>query len=230
MLGNASFQIRKKLQKLFTDNLTSCIIKILFKSPVRVKTFFIFKDKLPKILVSRLVYKYKCGGCNTTYSGNIKRHFNVRICEHLGISHLTGKKLKIDNNKLTAIQEYRLSYNYSPSFEGFSILTRESNDFKLKIMESLLIASNKVVLNKVHFSLPLELFWYASVVIIWFLITSYDVHLSHCAYTIVVFSVFNITLRVFEFYQKTECMSIKYYFKRDHENSDFWKVAGNLLF
>ena len=35
-----------------------------------------------------------------------KHHFKVQICEHLGISHLTGKKVKIDNNKLTAIQEH----------------------------------------------------------------------------------------------------------------------------
>ena len=50
------------------------------------------------------------------------------ICEHLGISHLTGKEVKTDNNKLTAIQEQLFCCNYSPSFEDFSILTRESND------------------------------------------------------------------------------------------------------
>ena len=43
-------------------------------------------------------------------------------------------------------------------FEDFSILTRESNDFKLKIMERLLIAHDKPVLNKVDSSLSLELF------------------------------------------------------------------------
>ena len=84
-------------------------------SPVRVKSFFTFKDNLPKMLLSGLAYKYKCGGCNATYNGKTKRHFKVRICEHLGISHLTGKKVKIDNNKLTAIQEYLLCCNYSPS-------------------------------------------------------------------------------------------------------------------
>ena len=36
--------------------------------------------------------------------------------------------------------------NYSPSFEKFSVLTRESNDFKLKIMESPLIARDKPIL------------------------------------------------------------------------------------
>ena len=87
-----------------------------------------------------------------------KRHFKVRVCEHLGISPLTGKEVMIDNNKLTAIQEHLLCCNYSPSYEDFSILTRESNDFKLKIMKSLLIACDKPCLNKADFSLPLDLF------------------------------------------------------------------------
>ena len=57
-----------------------------------------------------------------------------------------------------AIQEHLLCCNYSPSFEDFSILTRESNDFKLKIMESLLTAPDKPVLKKADSSLFLELF------------------------------------------------------------------------
>ena len=68
--------------------------------------------------------------------------------EHLGISHLTKKKVKIDSNKLRVIQEHLLRCNYSLPFEYFPILTRESNDFKLKIMESLLIARDKPILNK----------------------------------------------------------------------------------
>ena len=90
------------------------------------------------MLLWGLVYEYKCSDYNATYYGKTKRHFKVRICEDLGISHLTDKKIKIDNNKLTAIQKHLLCCNYSPSFEDFSILTRESHDFKLKIMESLL--------------------------------------------------------------------------------------------
>ena len=84
-LGSTSFQIRKKLQILFSDKLTSCNLKIVFMSPVRVKSFFIFEDKLPKMLLSGLVYQYKCGGCNATNYGKTKHDFKVRICEHLGI-------------------------------------------------------------------------------------------------------------------------------------------------
>ena len=65
-LGSTWFQIRKKLQKLFNDKLTSCNLKIVFMPPIRVKSFFTFKDNLPKVLLSGLAYKYKCGGCNAT--------------------------------------------------------------------------------------------------------------------------------------------------------------------
>ena len=47
-LKSTLFQMQKKLQKLFNDKLTSYNLKIIFVSPVRVKSFFTFKDKLPK--------------------------------------------------------------------------------------------------------------------------------------------------------------------------------------
>ena len=169
-MGSTSFQIWRKLKKLFNDKLTSCNLKIFFTSPVRLQTFFTFKGKLHEMLLSELVYKYKCVGCNVTYYGKTKHHFKVQICEHLGISHLSGKKVKIDNNKLMAIHKCFLCCNYSPSYEDFSVLTKESNDFKLKKMENLLIACDKPCLNKADSSLPLELFC---------VITSYDFYLSH---------------------------------------------------
>ena len=57
LLGTTSFQIQKKLQKLFSDKLTSCNLKIVFTSLVRVKSFFTLKHKLHKMLLSGLVYK-----------------------------------------------------------------------------------------------------------------------------------------------------------------------------
>ena len=128
-LGSTSFQIRKKLQKLFSDKLMSFNLKIVFISPVTVKSFFTFKDELPKMLLSGLAYKYRCSGCSATYYGQTKCHFKVRICEYLGISHLTGKNVKVDSNKLAAIQEHHLCCNYSSYYEDFFILTRESSDY-----------------------------------------------------------------------------------------------------
>ena len=98
-------QLIQKVQKY-------CNLKIIFTSAVRVKSFFAFKDNFPKMLLSRLVYKYKCGGCNTTYCGKTKGYFKVRNCEHLRISFLTRKKVKIDKNKLMVIQEHRIWSEY----------------------------------------------------------------------------------------------------------------------
>ena len=71
-LGSNSFQTQNKLQKLFTDKLTPCNLKIASRSPISVKSFCSFTNKLPTMLFSELVYKYvviKCDGCNSTYYG-----------------------------------------------------------------------------------------------------------------------------------------------------------------
>ena len=111
------------------------------------------------MLLSGLPCTYKCGGCKDTYYGKTKRYYKVYICKHLKVSHLTTKKAKIDNSQLTAIQEHLLCSNYPPFVDGFSILTKERNDFKLEMMESLLIVRHEPVLKEANSSLPLELFW-----------------------------------------------------------------------
>ena len=68
------------------------------------------------------------------------------MCEHLGISALTGKRVKGDDD--SAIKEHLLFCNHTPDFE----------DFKVTLMESLLISRDYPPLNKNKQSLPLELF------------------------------------------------------------------------
>ena len=138
------FKSKRKLQKVYTKKLTFCNSKIAFVSPVRAKTFFTSKDKLPKMILLVLVYRHKCSGYNVSSYGKTKHHFKVQICEHLGVSHLTRENMKTGNDKLTATQEYHLCCNYTPSFDNFSILTRES-DFKLKIKHSILAARDNPV-------------------------------------------------------------------------------------
>ena len=42
--GITSLQIQKKLKKLFIHNLTSCDLKIVFKTPIMFKGFLTFKE------------------------------------------------------------------------------------------------------------------------------------------------------------------------------------------
>ena len=64
---------------------------------MQISNLFTFKDKIPLFLRCGIVYKFQRGSCNAAYNGKAKRHFKVRICEHLGISSLTEKRVKGDD-------------------------------------------------------------------------------------------------------------------------------------
>ena len=68
------------------------------------------------------------------------------MCEHLGLSALTGTRMRGDNN--SAVKEQHLFYNHSSGFDDFSILASNSNEFN----------RDHPPLNKNRHSLPFELF------------------------------------------------------------------------
>ena len=78
-------------------------LKIVFTSDVRVKSFFTFKDKSPKMWRSEFAYNCNYDDCNITYYVETKHPFEVQTYEHLDILHFIGKKVKTYNNMLRAI-------------------------------------------------------------------------------------------------------------------------------
>ena len=80
-----------------------------------------------------------------------KPHFKARMCEHLGISALTGRTVKRDND--SAMEERHLFCNDSAGFDDFYILASNNNDFKGTLMVSLLINRDHLSLNKSRQSL-----------------------------------------------------------------------------
>ena len=155
-LGKLLLQIRTRINRVMQNKLPHCNLRIVFQSKCNLINFFTFKDKIPIFLRSGIVYKFKCSGCNATYYGKTKRHFKVRMCEHLGVSALTGKRVKGDND--STIKEHYFFCNHSSGFDKFSILARNNNYLKVMLMESLLINRDHPALNKNNRSLPLELF------------------------------------------------------------------------
>ena len=144
----------------------SCLINIFrtrnfFNNGIISYYYFLFliyshlEDRIPKELTSGVVYKFQCGLCNKSYYGECVRHLNVRIGEHIGISQLTRKKVK---PKGSAVSNYLLLCNHSPSFENFVVLTKENKKFLLEMKESLLIMRDKPSLNRNIRSAPLYLF------------------------------------------------------------------------
>ena len=156
-LGKFSLQIRTRINRIMKNKLPYCNIRFVFQTRCKISNFFTFKDKIPSLLRSGIVYKCECGSCNATYYGKTKRHFKVSVCEHLEISALTEKRVKGDDD--SAIKEHIFSFcNHTPDFEDFSILATSNSDFKATLMESLLINRDHPTLNKNKESLPWELF------------------------------------------------------------------------
>ena len=85
-----------------------------------------------------------------------ERHFFVKTSEHLSMTSLIGKQVK--NPKKSAIFDQILLKGHDASFEDFTILSKESNKFKLHIKKSLLIKRDKPELNRNTYSYPLVVF------------------------------------------------------------------------
>ena len=108
-----SLQTRTKSRKSLKGILNCCKLQIVFKSQNKLAKAFRFKDRIPKELISGVVYKFHCRFCNESYYGKCVRHLNVRTGEHIGISPLIKKKVK---PKGSAVSDYLLLCNHFPSF------------------------------------------------------------------------------------------------------------------
>ena len=155
-LGKLSLKIRTRINRIMKNKLPYCNIQFIFQTKCKISNCFIFKDKIPSLLHSGIVYKFQCGSCNATYYSKTKRHFKVTMCEQLRISALTRKVVKGDDD--SSIKEHILFCYDTPDFEDLSILATNKNDFKVTLMDSLLINKDHPPLNKNKQSLPSELF------------------------------------------------------------------------
>ena len=123
-----SLHNRTKLQKSIKGVLNCCKLQVIFKIQNKLCNNFHFKDLVPQILTSGVVYRFQCGLCNESYHGECVRHLAVRSGEH------TGKRVQPRN-----ICHHFLNCNYSPTFEDFSVLCHENKKYLLELKDSLLI-------------------------------------------------------------------------------------------
>ena len=155
-LGSISNKVKRNLRLLTKKHLPSSDITVIFKSPSRLSSVFNFKDKLPAHLLSGVIYKYTCSSCNATYVGKTKRHTHHRFNEHAGLSPLTGVFLKGQNS--TTVRDHMLVCDTLVTRENFILLGADSNNFHLRIKESLFIMREEPNLNIQGKSIPLTLF------------------------------------------------------------------------
>ena len=157
-IGKLSKDIKKSLLSIFEKTAPHIKLKVMFVSNVRMKNCFSFKDKIPNDLQSLILYLFTCDSCKAVYPGKTKRHYKIRLYEHLGLSYKTEKPSKYVMSTATAVRQHCTECNHKNSIDSFKIIGRARNDFFLKIKESILLYRTGACLNKAERSVPLQLF------------------------------------------------------------------------
>ena len=95
----------------------------------------------------KVVYKLNCNISNDVYVGETKRHFLICQYEHLGKSILTEKPSIYNDKDAAAIRNHCHQNNHQADSSCFTLIGSASNNFHLKLKESLLILKLKSSLN-----------------------------------------------------------------------------------
>ena len=152
MSSSSNNKLQKTIFKLVSEFLPHVELRLAFKNDFTTASFFRFKDQIPMMVRSNIVYIYKCGICNSRYIGETSRHYTTRVAEHMGVSPRTGKPMSKVNSNVYA---HFLESGHSIKRENFAILySRGSLD--LKLAESIAIHQLQPDLNSQVASVPLD--------------------------------------------------------------------------
>ena len=124
-------QLRTRLVISIESNLKFCKLKVIFQAPCKLNSLFRYKDSLQQKFCSDIVYRYMRSNCKVTYYGKTYCHVFNRAAEHMGISNLTGKRLKFV--KQSVVSDHLLERNCSIDFDHFDILASDANRLRLLI-------------------------------------------------------------------------------------------------
>lgn len=145
-VGHYSLILRKNLHRFISKAYPHIRLRTAFTSIERLGSRFRVKDIVPKSLMSNIVYRFNCGGCNAAYVGQTRRHLGIRRQEHMGISFRTGKPVQSSNT--SAINQHILDTGHQPTEADFKIIDTATSLQSLLIKEALHITSCKPSLNQ----------------------------------------------------------------------------------
>ena len=157
-IGKLSKDVKNSLVTIFKKTAPHIKLKVMFVSNIRLKNCFSFKDRLPTDIQSLLLYLFKCDSCKAVYPGKTKRHYKVRLYEHLGLSFKTEETMKYNESLATAVRKHCHVHNHPNNVNSFRVVGRARNNFNLMIKESILLYRTGDCLNTAERSVPLQLF------------------------------------------------------------------------
>ena len=154
-LGHHSYVLRNKLQSVFRAYFPQINVQIILSNRTTIGSLFPVKERLPFTLRSNVIYEYKCEDCGSSYVGSTTRCLYERMCEHMGISFLTGRKVSKPRN--SSIHDHSTKYSHNMNPNSFKIIGQANKYDNILLLESVHIKYNHPDLNDMYSSYPLHL-------------------------------------------------------------------------
>ena len=129
----------RQLTKLVSDAYPDVNLRVMFKAPREIGNLFRFKDLIPKMNRSMVIYKINCHDCDSFYIGETKRHLITRIDEH--------RTDKGKGDYKSSVYDHSVVHKHLIDYEGVQILDTADTDYKLKIKEMLYIDKERPTMN-----------------------------------------------------------------------------------
>ena len=143
-LGSHSYHCKKHLIELINRYFPQVNLKIIFTNNCTIGSFFRFKDKIPRLLTSGIIYKYTCGQCQSIYIGETQKQLAFRISQHRGISFRTSQPLgTVTHSK---IRDHSINSDHPIKEDNFKIIDSATLS-DLRILESIYIHKHMPNLN-----------------------------------------------------------------------------------
>ena len=152
--GSQSDKLQSDLKQLLAKYFPHINFILISTNPFKIGSFFQFKDKLPVALRSKLIYKFSCSHCESSYVGSTTRTLGQRIAEHAGKSYRTNRFLSSPSH--SSVREHCNSCNSIVNQDNFSILCH-STASEIRILESLYIFKLKPDFNNTLSAFPLSI-------------------------------------------------------------------------
>ena len=143
--GHCSYLIRNQLLKILNSAYPQVAFRFVFTNPFTIGSIFRHKDRIPKHLVSNIVYSFTCSSCNAGYVGSSIRNLKIRMFEHRGLSFRTS--LPLTKPPLSEIRNHCFKYGHSCNENNFRILDKCHDKYSLRSLESIYIYKLKPNLN-----------------------------------------------------------------------------------
>ena len=152
--GEQSEKMHREVTSLLSKFYPYLNSKVVLSNHFTIRTFFRYKDKIPKQSRSGLVYKYSCASCQASYVGSTYQRLFTRVAQHQGKSHRTGQMLS--NPTVSSIRDHALACDTPFSVDNFVILGSNSSFPDLRILESLYILRMRPKINDMSSAYPLN--------------------------------------------------------------------------